>query len=130
MNGIYYDNINLVINQYINNEEMDNITNILLAKLNNFINNQKIRKYIIVKIDMILFNTHPNPEQTDYTDEYINNLNNNFTEINQYVFQPSEIDLINNFMNLINRCNREQKKIVYNRISVNGNQNIHANIII
>ena len=79
---------------------------------------------------MILFNTHPNPEQTDYTDEYINNLNNNFTEINQYVFQPSEIDLINNFMNLINRCNREQKKIVYNRISVNGNQNIHANIII
>ena len=132
MNGAYLENNNPVINQYmnnphINNGEMDTITNNLLIELNTFIENIKIRKYISVKIDMILFNTHPNPEQTDYTDEYINNLNNNFNEINQFVFQPIEYNFINLFMNLINRCNREQKKIVYNRMNSN-NQNIPANI--
>jgi len=135
MEESYNGNVIQAINQYINhnnvnNGEMNNILNNLLVELNNFIDRVKIRRYIIVKIDMILFNTHPNPEQVDYTDDYINDLNNNFNEINQYVFQPSEIVLINNFLDLINRCNREQKKIVYNRINLIPiiNQNIPTNI--
>jgi hypothetical protein len=133
MEEAYNGNVIQAINQYINNNnvnnvEMDTIMNNLLIELNNFIDSVKIRKYIIVKIDMILVDTNPNPEKTDYTDDYINNLNNNFDEINQYVFQPSELNFINNFLDLINRCNREQKKIVYNRINQTKPKNI--NIII
>jgi len=133
MEEAYNGNVIQAINQYINNNnvnngEMDTIMNNLLIELNNFIDRVKIRKYINVKIDMILFDTHPNPEKTDYTDDYINNLNNDFNEINQYVFQPSELNFINNFLDLINRCNREQKKIVYNRINQTKPKNI--NIII
>jgi hypothetical protein len=132
MEEAYNGNVIQAINQYINqnnvnNGDMETITNNLLNELNNFIDRVKIRKYINVKIDMILLDTHPNPEQTDFTDDYINNLNNDFNEINQYVFQPSELNLINNFLDLINRCNREQKKIVYNRINQNI-KNIPKNI--
>jgi hypothetical protein len=82
--------------------------------LRNSVDHVRMKTFVMTSINFILFVTN-NP-QAQYNDAYINNLNNAIMDINNMIFSFQDKSILYWIMNIVERCDRNQKKDIYNML--------------
>jgi hypothetical protein len=125
--GYPYNNI---INDNLNNNQNDLIplndfpivevdgdfftANQLLQELNNWIDRPEIRKYLKAMIDVELLHLDLDAG-VNHSDEYINNVNNNYLLAENIIFTNQQNDFIEKVSKFIELCNIDEMRdfIIY-----------------
>ena len=87
----------------------------LIVRLQQHINSNHMLYFLRTNIDYILYQTRP--EGTICLNSYVDDLLNAVGHANTMVFANGDLLVIDMIMNIVNQCDRNQKKIIYNMIS-------------
>jgi len=87
----------------------------LFNDLENTIDRVRMKFFILTSIDVMLYNSSsPNAQ---FSNDYVNNMNNAIAQMNNMIFDNINMALINKILNILNQCNRDQQKNLYNLLS-------------
>lgn len=108
---------NAIINiNNINNYIYDyNILNNFIILMNNRIERNNMRDYILAEIDYLIWLKRP--EDTIYTNNYEIIMINNLNHYRSIIFNNNNLDLMNEFLISIDSSNYDELKEMYNHIN-------------
>lgn len=87
----------------------------LIVRLQQHINSNHMLYFLRTNIDYILYQTRP--DDAICLNSYVDDLLNAVGHANTMVFANGDLLVIDMIMNIVNQCDRNQKKIIYNMIS-------------
>lgn len=87
----------------------------LFDDLENTIDRARMKFFILTSIDVMLYNS--SPPNAQFSNDFVNNMNNAITQMNNMIIDNINIALINKILNILNQCNRDQQKNIYNLLS-------------
>ena len=87
----------------------------LRTQLRNSQNWINLKNYVLTMIDLNLYQTRDLNQE--YINNYVNDLNNRVNNVLNMIIINHDQDILNMIMTIVNNCNRNQKKDIYNFFS-------------
>lgn len=89
--------------------------NELVDQLRNSNDWQRMKAYVKITIDYILF--HTRSPQAQYMNNFEHELNNDVGWVNNMIFTPEDEEILRKIMSIVNMSTRTQKKEIFNMFS-------------